>query len=298
MLTCYLKIRKIYLYVNTLKENYFVLFHALQKCLHCKKDTKGVIRSGKIEGQTILWPKDYNISSLTWRKTKLWSIVVQNLKCNIYHLLGTIPVLYYCFFFVYVCESDVQHFVLYTLTFWVPCCDVGFDFRKKRFSVHHYLQLFVGGFMSYLHYLCLLCIMVSNTYWLYEEHCGCLIRGRNCLPFASGWAHPPCFWWGSMLFMFLVFCVVFFVLFVFVLCTQCCQFFWIVHSWLLLRFSQIWFNDNKSLKILKRSSEAVKRRTYTIIQWLGKKRCKRRRMVHKTQTTSYIYSNNIGLMFL
>ena len=29
-----------------------------------------------------------------------------------------------------------------------------------------------------------------------------------------------------------------FVLFVFVLCAQCCQFLWIVHSWLLLRFPQ------------------------------------------------------------
>ena len=210
--------------------------------------------------------------------TKNQALVNCSPKFEMQHLLSarhyTCTVL--LLFFVYVCVSDVQHFVLYTLTFWVPCCDVGFDFRKKRFSVHLYLQLFVGGFMSYLHYLCLLCIVVSNTYWLYEEHGGCLIRGRNCLPFTSAWAHPPCFWWGSMLFIFLVFCVVFFVLFVFVLCTQCCQFFWIVHSWLPLvlfvfvlctqccqffwivhswlplRFSLIWFNDNKSLKILKR----------------------------------------------
>ena len=34
-----------------------------------------------------------------------------------------------------------------------------------------------------------------------------------------------------------VYCVVFFVLFVFVLCTQCWQFLWIVHSWFPLWFS-------------------------------------------------------------
>jgi hypothetical protein len=37
----------------------------------------------------------------------------------------------------------------------VPCCDVHYDFRIKRCSVHLYLQLFVGGFRSYLRYLCL-----------------------------------------------------------------------------------------------------------------------------------------------
>ena len=36
-----------------------------------------------------------------------------------------------------------------------------------------------------LFYLCLLCIVVSNTYCLYKYHDGCPIRGRNCLPFAS-----------------------------------------------------------------------------------------------------------------
>ena len=41
-------------------------------------------------------------------------------------------------------------------TFWVPCNDVHYDFcMKKRCSVRLYLQLFVGGLMSYLRYLCL-----------------------------------------------------------------------------------------------------------------------------------------------
>jgi hypothetical protein len=51
---------------------------------------------------------------------------------------------------------------------------------------------------------------------------GCLIRGRNCLPFASTWVHPR-FLEGSVLLIYLAFCVVlcFCVLFVFVLCLLC-----------------------------------------------------------------------------
>jgi hypothetical protein len=92
---------------------------------------------------------------------------------------------------------------------------------------------------------------VLNTSWLYEEHCGCVIRGRNCLPFASS---PMLV--GCVLLVLLVFCVVFFCfvclrlvscvhnvaiisgLFILdcpcVLCTQCCHHLWIVHSWLSL----------------------------------------------------------------
>ena len=40
-------------------------------------------------------------------------------------------------------------------TFWVSCCAVSYDFRIKRCSVRLYLQVFVWGLMSYLHYLCL-----------------------------------------------------------------------------------------------------------------------------------------------
>jgi hypothetical protein len=67
--------------------------------------------------------------------------------------------------------------LLCVFTFWVPCCDVRYDFRL-------YLQLFVGWLISYLRYLC---------------------------------------------------CV--FVLFVFVLCTLCRQFHWIVHFFLPFRYS-------------------------------------------------------------
>jgi hypothetical protein len=72
---------------------------------------------------------------------------------------------------------------------------VRYDFRIKRCSVRLYLQLFVGGFMSFLRYLCLFAY--------------------------SGVQHILC-------------CVLFF-LYVSsscVLCTQCNQLLWIVHSWL------------------------------------------------------------------
>ena len=58
----------------------------------------------------------------------------------------------------------------------------------KRCSVRIYIQLFVGGLMFYLRWLCCLRIVVSNTYI-------CIV---------------------------LCFCFVFFVL-----CTLCCQFLWI-----------------------------------------------------------------------
>jgi len=45
--------------------------------------------------------------------------------------------------------------ILCVFTFWVPSCDVRYDFRIKLFSVLLYLQLFVGGLMFYLRYFCL-----------------------------------------------------------------------------------------------------------------------------------------------
>ena len=71
-----------------------------------------------------------------------------------------------------------------------------YDFRMKRCSVRLYLQLCVGGHMSYLRYLCLLaCSGVRQIYY----------------------------------------CV--FLLFFFVLCILCCQFLWMIHFWLPLRYS-------------------------------------------------------------
>jgi len=41
-------------------------------------------------------------------------------------------------------------------TFWVPCCDVRYDFHlKTMFGSFFYLQLFLWELMSYLRYLCL-----------------------------------------------------------------------------------------------------------------------------------------------
>ena len=56
-----------------------------------------------------------------------------------------------------------------------------------------------------------------------------VLRGHLC---------SSLFWWGPCCPYFLVFCLVFYiVLYVFVLCTQCCQCLWIVHSRLPLRIS-------------------------------------------------------------
>ena len=45
------------------------------------------------------------------------------------------------------------------------CYDVRYDFRIKLMFGRLFLQLFVGGLMSYLRYLCLFAyVVVSNTY--------------------------------------------------------------------------------------------------------------------------------------
>ena len=75
-----------------------------------------------------------------------------------------------------------------------------------------------------------------------------LIINGNYLPFSSTWVQPPppsppVFLVGSVLLIFLVFCVVlcFFIVLVSsrVLCAQCWQYIWIVHSWLTLLVSLI-----------------------------------------------------------
>ena len=48
--------------------------------------------------------------------------------------------------------------------------------------------LFVGGIMSYLCYLCL--VAFSDVQHVWTIWVTCLIRGRNCLHFASTWVHP------------------------------------------------------------------------------------------------------------
>ena len=66
-------------------------------------------------------------------------------------------------------------------------------------------------------------------------HLTLYMSNRNCLPFESTWVHIR-FCVGSMLLIFLVFCVVF-------MCTQSCQCLWIVHSWFSLQFSQTYISS-------------------------------------------------------
>jgi len=40
-------------------------------------------------------------------------------------------------------------------TLWVPCCGIRYYFRIKKMFASTCLQLFVGGLMAYLRYLCL-----------------------------------------------------------------------------------------------------------------------------------------------
>ena len=69
--------------------------------------------------------------------------------------------------------------VLLYMYLYVLSCDAHYDFCIKQCSVPIYLQLFVGGPLSYLHYLCLLHIVVSNTYFVV-----CLLRlSWSCVPY-------------------------------------------------------------------------------------------------------------------
>jgi hypothetical protein len=114
------------------------------------------------------------------------------------------------------------------LPFYVSLCS---EFRgvmsimisaKKRCSVRLYLQLFVGGLMSNLRYLCLF------------VHRG--VEDILCL-------------------------------FVFVLCTLCCQFLWIVHLWLPLQYSLMFINKPSSWKSLwQLSKEFLKKMKIKILK--------------------------------
>jgi hypothetical protein len=75
-------------------------------------------------------------------------------------------------------------------------------------------QLFVGGLVSYLYYVCLR-IVVSNTSWLSDEHGESSNNRHALLTFREHLVFG-----GVVLLIFLVFCVVF-VLFVCVMCLVC-----------------------------------------------------------------------------
>ena len=73
-------------------------------------------------------------------------------------------------------KSLVLYVVLVCVfTFFVPCCDVRYNFRIKR-SVRFYLQLFWGGLMSHLPYLCV-CMVVPNIY--------CVVFFLSCVPYVA-----------------------------------------------------------------------------------------------------------------
>ena len=95
-----------------------------------------------------------------------------------------------------------------------------------------------------------LCIVKSNTNWVvFFVLC---LRLVFCVWWCS--THIVLcflFFWSSSCVLWMVvyntYCVAFFVLFVFVLCTQCCQFLWIVHSWFPLRFLQRLLKTNENI---------------------------------------------------
>lgn len=80
-----------------------------------------------------------------------------------------------------------------------------------------FLQLMYFTAFSFLYYFFHLAITKNTFTGLHHEYIRCPIRDRNCLPLAWIWVHPGCFV-GFVLFICSVFCVVFFILFVFVLC--------------------------------------------------------------------------------
>jgi hypothetical protein len=85
---------------------------------------------------------------------------------------------------------------------------------------------FVLHSINMLEFECHLLVVFLISNWLNQ-----IELREQMVSSPSKWFHPRV----THLFSFLS--VVLFVLSVFVLCVQCCQCLWIVHSWLLLRFS-------------------------------------------------------------
>ena len=72
----------------------------------------------------------------------------------------------WCLCLLHIKVSNILSYHM-SFAFSVPCCDVRYDFRIKRWSVRLCPQFFVGGLMAYL--------------------------GRNSLPFPSTWVHSRFF---------------------------------------------------------------------------------------------------------
>ena len=94
--------------------------------------------------------------------------------------------------------------------------------------------------------------------------CGCSIRGSNCLPFVSPWGQPW-FMMGSVLLIFLFFCVVLCLcdLFVFVRCTRCSQCLWVVFLDCLFDFSNVYLYTCKCPSIIYLQTQMV----YILSSW-------------------------------
>jgi hypothetical protein len=111
-------------------------------------------------------------------------------------------------------DSDIQHFVLsYVFTFWVPCCDVRYDFVKKndvRFVVTS--SCLYRGLIFYLRLFTYSDIQQMLTIWVTER----LSYKRQELLALRGCLGLPPIFGGVSVAHLLVFCVVIF--FFFVLC--------------------------------------------------------------------------------
>ena len=108
----------------------------------------------------------------------------QSLLQNVSHLFFLISVsIYTILFYSIICI----YFLCSVL--WCPL-----RFRKRTMFGSPFPPVFLGGFMSYLSYLCLLAhSRVQHVFNIWVTW-RCLIRDRNCLPLASTWVHRRFLW--------------------------------------------------------------------------------------------------------
>ena len=115
-------------------------------------------------------------------------ILIRSRKCTPF----ASPVHPRCFRGVHVANLFIFVVVvlLCILPFLVPCCDVRYDSLMKTMFGSFYLQLFVGGLMSYCVFLCMFAysdvqhFVLSNafTFWVpwCDVHCDFRIKNEFC----------------------------------------------------------------------------------------------------------------------
>ena len=122
-------------------------------------------------------------------------------------------------------------FLLCVFTFWVPCCDVRYDFRIQTMFDSSLppvvcrrarVLLMLSVFVAYIVVSSTYCV-VSNTLCRVKH---ILCRVKHILCRVKHILCPVC------------------CLFFFVLCTLCCQFLWIIHVLLSLRYSLTFIHWN------------------------------------------------------